>query len=233
MNFVEQNTWNYLSDHITRLDPDRLGWCIDAGVGDGDYYFEWFKGLGYPTLAIEPLPTSEARRILEESGVRFLEVALGAADSIALMHTARNIHALDKGLWGESEDSHSVVVQTWETTLFQAGITRITALKLDIEGSEGAVIRQLPGKPTPGVVSFEFGGVWARSSGRGSWSMTKEAELLRSLRHLHGMDYREGVVISSGDSDRLLPIALERRMDIDALFPLDTNWGNIVVWMEG
>lgn len=232
MNFVEQNTWNHLSDHITRLDPERLGWCVDVGIGEGDYYFEWFAQLGYKTLAIEPLPTEAARQAVESSGATFIEAALGATDGEVQLHTARGIHSTHKGLWGESEEVRTVSAMKWRQVIERVGIDRITALKLDIEGSEGIVIRQLWDCPLPSVLSFEFGGVWARSSGCGQWSVQGVMELLVNLRELWKLEYREGVVISSGDSDRVLPIVLERRMDIEALFTPDCNWGNIVVWQE-
>lgn len=232
MNFVEQNTWNHISDHITRLDPDHLGWCVDAGIGDGDYYFEWFAHLGYKTLAIEPLLTEAARRALKDGNVTFVEAALGSYDGETTLHTARGIHSTQEGLWGQSEATHTVDVHTWRYIVEFIGIERIAALKLDIEGSEGIVIRGLWDCPLPDVLSFEFGGVWQRASRQGQWTVKRETELLLNLRELWRLGYREGVVISSGDSDKVLPITLERRMDIDALFTPDCGWGNIVVWRE-
>lgn len=232
MNFVETNTWQHFHDHIQRLDPDRRGWCIDVGIGDDDYYFEWFFKLGYPTLAIEPLPTDKANRAVEDSHVAFMQAALGAANGETHLHTARGIHSLYDGLWGESVASEVVKIATWKTVLERTGINRITALKLDIEGAESLIIRQLEGNPLPAVLSFEFGGVWTRASGHGPWGMARTAEVMLSLRLLWGLGYREGVVISSGDSDHVQPITLERRMDIDKLFSPDCGWGNIVVWRE-
>lgn len=230
MNFVEQHTWNHLSDHITRLDPDRQGLCVDVGLGDGDYYFEWFAGLGYDTIAIEPLPTEGALRAVEASRASLVQAALGDRVGEAKLFTARNIHSLYDGLWGEAENSHTVPMLTWQNVLETDD--RVTALKLDIEGAENMVIRQLWSRPLPAVLSFEFGGVWQRNTGRGPWSMERVASLLHSLRTLHGLGYRHGVVIASGNTDSILFITLERRMDIDALFSPDCGWGNIVVWRE-
>lgn len=232
MNFVEQNTWQHFSDHIQRLDPDRLGWCVDVGIGDDDYYFEWFFKLGYPTLAIEPLPTDKATRAIEQSKVAFIQTALGNRDGETTLYSAHGIHSLHEGLWGDSEASQRVTVHTWRYITELVGITRIAALKLDIEGSEGIVIRQLWDCPLPDVLSFEFGGVWQRASRQGQWTAQRETQLLLNLRELWRLGYRQGVVISSGDSDKVLPITLERRMDIEALFSPDCGWGNIVVWRE-
>lgn len=234
MNFVEQNTWEHIQTHITRLDPDRRGWCVDAGVGDGDYYFEWFAGLGYKTLAIEPLLTEAARFALANHNILFIEAALADYEGEAQLHTTHSgIHSLKEGLFGDSEGAHTVPVHTWRYVIELIGIEHIAALKLDIEGSEGMIIRQLWDNPLPSVMSFEFGGVWQRASGRGQWSPQSMVELLINLRLLWRLGYREGVVISSGDSDRVMPITLGRRMDIEALFTPDCGWGNIVVWRGG
>ncbi len=229
MNFVEQRTWESIKALIEAIDPQREGWAVDVGIGDGDYYFEWFANLGYKTVAVEPLPTEAARKAVNRAGVAFYEVALDVIGGQTTMYTAGSIHSLYSGLWGSSVHEHTVDTATLDTIL--AGIDRITALKLDIEGAEGMVLRQLDRDKLPAVLSFEFGGVWSRVLATGSWSPERWQELQNNLLLLHKFGYTNAIVVSSGDRDRLQEVALPVA-DVDTLFPLDTNWGNIIVWRE-
>lgn len=227
MNFVEEHTWSNIERLLNELDPEHKGWCIDAGIGDGDYYFEWFSNMGHPTIAIEPLPTFNAREAVTRSGALLMEVALSDKDGSATLYTSNNIRSLVEGLWGEVLSSHPVQTGTLRSIVPDAD--NWAALKLDIEGSEGIVLRQLVPGRLPAVLSFEFGGVWNRLEGIGPWSPARALELWDSLRRLFVLGYTKAIIVSSGDTDKVketdLPI-----IDFDALFTPDTNWGNIIVW---
>lgn len=227
MNFVEQHTWDAIRNMITKFDPDRKGWCIDVGIGDGDYYFEWFARLGYRTLAIEPLPTEQAATACKAAGVELIPVALSDYKSVAQLHTVGSIHSLDAHLWGEPDNQHWVTVSTLAHEAYLHNADRLTALKLDIEGSEGRVLRSLRKSLLPSVLSFEFGGVWQRHTRQGQWSDDHMSELLATLAWLWHLGYKGGRVISSGDSDRIRKVSFYQP-SIDNLFTPDCNWGNIV-----
>lgn len=227
MNFVEQNTWNIIRDSIAIADPDCKGWCIDAGVGESDYYFEWFAALGYKTLAIEPLPTDQARAAGDLAGVDIAEIALSDHKGVAALYTVGTIHSLNGSLWGSAEQQHIVNTITLVDLIITNGIDSFTALKLDIEGAEGRVLRSLRKPILPSVLSFEFGGVWQRYTKQGQWSDDHMTELLATLAWLYHLGYKGGTVISSGDSDRIQEVSFNQP-SIDDLFTPDCNWGNIV-----
>jgi FkbM family methyltransferase len=228
MNFVEHNTWETIKELIQIVDPNREGWAIDVGIGDDDYYFEWFNALGYKTIAVEPLPTERARYALIEHNVRFVEAAIAESVGEATMYTARNIHSLIGGLWGDSDSEIKTVLTTTLKALTE-GIDKVTALKLDIEGAEGVVLQQINTNLLPSVLSFEFGGVWNRETMQGPWSSERQEELFSNLHLLSTLGYKEAFIVSSGDSDKVQVVDLPV-YDADALFAPDTNWGNIVAW---
>lgn len=231
MNFVESHTWTALRRLMTLYDPDRRGWAIDVGTGLGDYYFEWFHNFGYPTLAVDPIPTLEVRTLCQNLGVPLWEGALGADDGEALLTSHGDIHSLYPALWGETHSERNVPVRTLPSLIEQWNITELTVLKLDIEGAEWAVIQTLQGlDPTllPAYLSFEFGGVWARRMGVGPWAKEGFEHLLGSLALLREYGYETGMVIASGDNDTLTPFDFKRQNGYDDLFPLDINWGNII-----
>lgn len=231
MNFVESTTWATLQTYLAAYDPDRTGWAIDVGIGDDDYYFEWLSRLGYQTVAVEPLPTEKALRALEESRVRLVEAALASIDGEATLYTARGIHSLHVGLWGAAEDRHAVRTMAWESLLEECGIDRIAVLKLDIEGGEYGVIRQLRPEVLPAILSFEFGGVWDQHTERGPWSEARVGMLIATFAMLEVLGYRDAVMISSGAQDRIVPTTIAELRDGAWIDP-ECNWGNIVTRLE-
>lgn len=227
MNFVEKHTWNEISKLLNELDPEHKGWCVDAGIGDGDYYFEWFRNMGHPTIAIEPLPTDAAREAVIRSGALFEHAALATFDGEAKLYTSNNLHSLVEGLWGEVLSSKLVRTMTLGSVLLD--VDHLSALKLDVEGAEGMVLRQLDPNKLPAIVCFEFGGMWTKASGTGSWTVERVKELQGNLQLVSSLGYTKAIIISSGDSDRIQKIELPV-VDFDELFTPDTNWGNIIVW---
>lgn len=231
MNFVEQNTWNTIRELITTHDPDHRGWCVDVGIGESDYYFEWFAALGYPTLAIEPLPTEQARNACKAVNVPLLEMALSDIAGASTLYSTGTIHSLEKVLWGAADNHRLVSSIRLSDVIATYRIEHFTALKLDIEGHEGSVLRSLRTPILPTVLSFEFGGVWQKHTKQGQWSDRHMTELLATLAWLYHLGYKSGTVISSGDADRIQQVSFNQP-SIDDMFTPDCNWGNIVTVLE-
>ena len=45
-----------LTDLLPKIDPQRLGKCLDVGVGTFAFYCQKFAELGFEAIAVEPLP---------------------------------------------------------------------------------------------------------------------------------------------------------------------------------
>ena len=224
MNFVEQHTWTLMRSLILELDPHRDGWCIDAGAGVNNFYFQWFCAHGYKTILIEPLPTEHVRRLCSHIEVPLLELALDSWDGTGVLHTQRDgyFHSLHPYLWGETIRETSVLTMRLPTLLEARKICLLTALKLDIEGAEPSILKQLDQNCLPAVLSFEWGGVWRCHEKLGPWSNNAVGLLQAAVARLPELGYRSGLVITDTEELRLVDCT-------DLTFQPDDAWGNIVV----
>jgi FkbM family methyltransferase len=231
VNDVERCTWNCIRGLMLSLDPDRSGWAIDAGVGHFDFYCEWMRQLGYPTLAIEPVIDPDVVEMCSRQGIVLVEAALGDLDGTATLYSAsdRDLRSLDGNLWGGMTPVEAVVSVTLPTLLGQHGIERVTALKLDIEGGEPAALSRLPdlaADQLPLVISFEWGGEWPAKTGRGPWQPAQQRRIKETFQMLDRLGYKRGLVIGSGGTS-ILRLIDEGSMPW--LFEPDDNWGNAVL----
>lgn len=231
MNDVERCTWNCIRGLMLSLDPDRSGWAIDTGLGHFDFYCEWMRQLGYPTLAIEPAIDPDVIEMCSRQGIVLVEAALGGVDGIATLYSApdRDLRSLDGTLWGGMTPVEAVQSLTLPTLLDRYGIERVTALKLDIEGAEPAALSCLPdlaADQLPLVISFEWGGEYPAKTERGPWQPDQQKRVNETFSLLSRLGYGRGLLIGSGDGFILRPIA-----DGHApwYFEPDDNWGNAVL----
>lgn len=230
MNDVEQKTWNCIRGLMLALDPDRSGWAIDAGVGHFDFYCEWMQQLGYPTLAIEPVLSLQAADVCRQYGIPLIEAALSDRDGIATLYSApeRDLRSLET-MWGGMVPTQAVRCLTLQTLIDMHLMERITALKLDIEGGEPAVIATLPDLDTnhlPLVIGFEWGGEWPAKTERGAWSLDQRQRVDASLELLQSLGYQRGLLIGAGNGLFLRPFETGV---IPHHFEPDDNWGNAVL----
>lgn len=228
MHEVERVTWEIVSRLMQDADPQREGWAIDAGLGQGDYYCEWTHNLGYKSLAIEPMPTETAIRACEMSHIPLVSAALGNRDGVAVLYSApeRDLRSLHGEVWGGMQDDGDVEVITLPLLMRQYRIERLTLLKLDIEGAEPDVIEtleELASDELPSIVCFEFGGEGTAEYKRGPWSLEQQRRVNSSFKTLHRLGYRWGVLVGSGD------VFFVRKTDGNSNFLSSDNWGNAIL----
>lgn len=231
MERVEEQTWMALRGTVLHVDPHRVGWCVDAGVGEDNYYFTWFQRLGFESLAIEPVPTASAREQARLSGVDMIESALGAASGMAEMHhfPDRPLHTLNADFIGASDAVTTVPVVTLADVLDLYGIDFVNALKLDIEGAELDVLAQIPALPPerrPLVVAFEFGGVYEAWTERGPWSPERVARLFERLTVLYALGYTAGACFATAQQHVTKPIPFD---DLVTLLEPTMGYGMLVL----
>lgn len=229
MHQVEQLTWNLLRQIMLQTDPGHEGWAIDAGLGHFDYYCEWFKALGYPTVAIEAYPEPQAVAVCESAGIPLVHAALHSSVGKAQLFHApeRDLRSLEGEMWGGMSPMKEVETVTLQSIIDQYAIEKIAALKLDIEGSEPHALSVLPSLPLsalPNVISLEWGGEHPKSTERGLWNNTHQKIMKTTFRMLKKLGYKRGLLIGSGDSLILRPFRYGLPIFKDA-----DNWGNAIL----
>ncbi|MCP4246951.1 MAG: FkbM family methyltransferase [bacterium] len=236
---VEECSQALLAHLLPGVDAPRAGLCIDVGVGTFALYCEMFAKLGFPTVAVEPVPGDTVRRICSRHAIRLLEACLSDSDGTETLYLGTfegaenlNLCSLSPDWWGASSKTRRVRCLSFPTLLSDVAAPSITCLKIDVEGAEFRVIRQLRELPVsllPSVVMFEYGGGGSKGSGRGGWSAEFFQATVDSLGVLHDCGYGFSIMVDSaeGVDERLFDL---RSVEVsgEALFPEDAVYGNII-----
>ena len=233
MNYVEQSTWTLLRNLMVSEDPDRRGWCIDAGAGSFDFYFEWFHAFGYPTLTVEPFPNTAVIGSCQARHIPLEQAALCNRTGVVTLYRSAvlQLNTLTPQQWGLlNSPKEDVMAVSLPHLMNKYSMKAITVLKLDIEGAEWQVIQQLPRLSVlPRVISFEFGGGEEKRFGAFGWSGKALINTLRSINMLARHGYRMLLFAATGSQ----PIAHEVFPSEGAdIFGEDYNWGNIVATLS-
>jgi FkbM family methyltransferase len=240
---VEECCQAILVDALPGFDPKRTGWCIDVGVGDFAFYCQTFAHLGYQSAAIEPLPVAKLRTICAQYRIRLVEAALSEHDGSAPLHLGiyadrpnTNMNTLRPDWWGATASVVQVQVMKLHTLLASLDARVVTCLKMDVEGMEPAIIRQLPDLPTrllPRILQFEYGGGAERGSGQAGWSAPHLAEMLQSLQIVRDCGYKAALVMdgTTGTPPRWLDLQTAA-LDVETVFEPHARYGNIMCFCE-
>lgn len=209
-----------LTTFATILDPNRQGAAIEIGVGTQEYYFVDFVKRGFPTLAVEPMPTDDLVRSCQQFQVPLEAAAISDKDGPVTLYLGEyegdrniNLNSLNPDWWGVAtqgkerldldiaspglSETSSPRVQvpsfTLKSLLQKWAIERVSILKLDTEGSELAIIqglREIAPAQLPDIVQFEYGGGGSRQSQQGGWTMKYFNSAIASLEILKSLGYQ-------------------------------------------
>lgn len=124
------------------------GVFVDVGANVGIYALTMAKVVGQKgrVIAIEPHPVARARLTFNRDAsdlgyVKIVAVAAGPSDGELMIETDReNLGASHIVAAGSSASAIRVPAQTLLRILGDAGVTRIDALKIDVEGFEDRVL---------------------------------------------------------------------------------------------
>jgi len=124
------------------------GAFVDVGANVGIYALTMAKVVGKTgtVIAIEPHPVARARLTFNRDAsdvgyVKLVAVAAGPSDGELLIETDRENLGASHIVTGEASTSAiRVPAQTLQRILDDAGITRVDALKIDVEGFEDRVL---------------------------------------------------------------------------------------------
>ncbi len=210
------------------LDSDRSGVFLEIGCGSFAYSFENIARLGYQCVAVEPLPPPQLLNAAKNANVFLIQGIVSEMTGESVIY---------RGLHGDD-------LSTTEPTWFGAGKTEVpvksftladslngmnpTAIKMDVEGCELSIIKQIPGLSSkPSVVMFEFGGGLTRSHAVGGWSPEYLGRTMECLRILRNDGYLWGVM-----SEYQLPSKMLDLSESDPtpeMFSPNAIYGNIVL----
>lgn len=234
MHPVERNTLDTLYDLLNELDSQKQGWCIDGGAGIQDFFGIYFSEWGWPAVIVEPLPSDALLNSLH-NGVMLEPSALCDVDGNIIIYRGHdgNTHSLDadwEDVTGHPHDKSEIEVQAirYESLLEKYDMERVACLKLDVEGSEWSIIQQFVEDymPLPQIVSIEYGGGFAKSTGMGGWqkhrfaNIEKCIDVLRACGYTHGAHCEDAIHEFTFDEH---PRGVWRE---------DAGYGNLVVWQS-
>lgn len=225
---VEQKTWTLVEYLLKEIDPGCEGWAIDAGVGADDWWFVPLAELGFKTVAIDPMFTEAAVAATYEHQCHARRnTMLGARLDKRMLYTVEdpNLHT---GMFGRCKHTTGVEEKDGITLQYLRDFydfTRLTVLKLDIEGMEPEVIANLPiCTVTPDILIFEFGGFVQRQEETGPWSKINQSAFHFSLQTLQAGGYAPFWAITDVDPH---PFFINAASWSDLIKP-ETGYGNIV-----
>ena len=139
-----------LAKLLPEIDPQRQGVCIDVGVGTFAFYCQIFAELNFTSLAIEPLPVKALKKLAEHPKLTLLPVCLSDQNGEQTLYVGKfagifnsNFSSLSPQWFGASGQARQVQTITLQSLIERQNIEQITCLKLDIEGWEWAVVKQL------------------------------------------------------------------------------------------
>jgi FkbM family methyltransferase len=230
----EQRTEALLGQMLPRVDPSRAGSCIEIGVGTYHWYCDLFAKAGYHSVAIEPVPAGPFIQRLGEGGILFYEGVVGEHDGMVTVYLGKdgdtNLSSVRRDWWAATEHTRTVVSMTLATVIARSGIGHITCLKVDAEGSEARILKQLLGFPPhllPRLIVFEFGAaVWTA----GKWLDQFYVDTMECLRILRACGYDNLRTIDVFSEERFGHLQLD--LDPDIYFGRDSQAGNGIAQLE-
>jgi FkbM family methyltransferase len=231
-----------LAQLLPEVDPQRQGVCIDVGVGTFAFYCQIFAELNFTSLAIEPLPVKALKKLAERPNLTLLPLCLSDQDGEQTLYVGKfagifnsNFSSLSPQWFGASSQARKVKTLTLQNLIGQEKIEQITCLKLDIEGWEWAVIKQLENIEShllPAVVMFEYGGGVNRGQNQKGWAPEFFENTLNILKLLKSLGYGSGILLDFAPDYQEITFDLSQleTFELDKLFPPESVYGNIIIF---
>ena len=241
---VEACCQHLLKDILPSVDPQRKGVCIDVGVGNFAFYCDLFSQLGFSTIAIEPSPSGKLRRICQRNSIQLLECCLSDQNGTQTLHLGRfarlantNFNSLESEWFASSQNTKQVSTINLSQLINLTETVNITCLKLDIEGWESVVIKQLAALPVsqlPKIIMFEYGGGSRRYEGKKGWLPKFLQGTMSCLETLKQCGYGFSIMIDYAPNAKAELFDLQEiPLNPDLIFPTDAVYGNIIAFCGG
>ena len=238
---VEPCCQTLLRKILPYLDLPREGICFDVGVGDFAFYCDLFAQLGFSTVAVEPSPNRKLKRLCHRNSIQLLECCLSDQNGTQALHLGkfaylfnRNFNSLEAEWFASSQETKLVSTIDVIELLRITEAEKVTCLKLDIEGWETVIIKQLkqlPSSQLPKVIMFEYGGGSRRYQGIKGWSPKFLAATMNCLETLQNCGYGLSILIDYAPSATTKIFDLHSSvLDPEEIFLPNAVYGNIIAF---
>ncbi|NEQ67701.1 MAG: FkbM family methyltransferase [Symploca sp. SIO2D2] len=228
-----------LSQILPEVDKKCLGLTIEVGVGTFAFYFKLFEQLGFQAIAVEPLPTEQVRQLCSSGNISLIESCISDIDGLVDFYLGSyegqrslNLNSMRPDWWGSSSTAIQVPSMSLHSLLSTLETKQLTCLKIDVEGMEFSIIKQLPSLPEnllPQVLMFEYGGGSTRKRGQGGWSQEILDETMKSLDIICNLGYRQAIIVDSAANGKEQVIDLKAiSLEPTVVFPPQSVYGNII-----
>jgi FkbM family methyltransferase len=229
---------------LPEVDPQKSGYCVDVGVGTFAFYCELFAKLGFPTIAVEPSPIKKLQKLCDRQGIQLVEACLSDKNGTQTLYMGnfasfanQNFNSLEAEWFGSSPNTKEVQTLDLMTFLDDQKIDHLTCLKLDIEGWEPVVMKQLSALPVmklPKITMFEYGGGSPRNQGGKGWSKSFLDGTLTCLETLKNCGYGFSIMVDYAHDAEVKIFDLQTHpLTPDELFLENALYGNIISFRGG
>lgn len=238
----ESETQSILASLLPIADSRASGLCVEAGAGTGNWYWQLFRQLGYPTCVIDAYPTHTLLTATEDYQIPLHAAALSDTNGIQTLYLGRdddpNLCGLEPTAWGATEHTTQVSAITYAGLMRQYQPEAVTCLKLDIEGAEYRVINSLQSVERvylPRVLCFEYGGGGARQECVHAWTALGLMKLDSIIDTLNALSYTQLLAIDSAQPNALVCLEADTiaRQAVNVLFSDVAEWGNCIAVQNG
>jgi FkbM family methyltransferase len=230
-----------LKELLPNIDPNREGVCLDVGVGSFAFYCNLFSKLGFSSVAVEPSPNWKLRRICQRRSIQLLEYCLSDRNGTQTLYLGRfaslangNFNSLESEWFASSKKTKIVSTINLLELLRITATSKITCLKLDIEGWEIVVMEQLKALSSsqlPQVIMFEYGGGCRRYQGKKGWSPKFLTGTMKCLETLQKCGYGFSILIDYAPDATTKTFNLQSQdLDPDQIFLNNAVYGNIITF---
>ena len=223
----EECTQAVVAELLPNLDSDRQGVCLDVGVGTFSFYCQTFAELGFTTVVVEPMPVPEVHELCQAHNIKLIEACLSDHDGTQTLYLGTwdgkldaNFNTLKSSWFGASQQTKEVTAFSLNGFLNYVNPSKVTCLKLDVEGYEAVIINQfgqIPEILLPDIVVFEY------SSGSPEFSDAA----ITCLKVLQSLDYRTAIIVDASSRERFIDLKYPS-VELDHIFSLGLGWGNII-----
>lgn len=236
---VEDCCQALLSEVLPELGRAKTDYAIEIGCGTFAFYCELFDRLGFPSVAVEPLPTNNLRNLCKHRNILLVEACIAENDGTIDLYVGSylgkenlNLSSTRPDWWGAASMPKSVPSMALKSLINKFSIDEISCLKVDIEGAEYSVLSQLSSlnlRVAPKVIMFEYGGGGTFESQQGGWAEDFLQDTISVINLLKGLGYKQLIQIDSeqGSYEKIFDL---RTIDVSAntLFSFGNIYGNMI-----
>lgn len=236
---VESCCQAILAEILPSLSTNRLDYAIEIGCGTFAFYCELFDKLGLKTIAVEPLPVNNLRKLCFSRDFPLVEACITECDGLIDLYIGNylgeqnlNLNSTNPKWWGVTSTVKKVESMTLKTLINKFSLDQIICLKIDIEGAEFSVINQLSSLSEtliPKVIMFEYGGGGTYGSREGGWAEEFLKDTLNIIALLPQLGYTMAIKIDSEEEafEKIIDLKNEI-LDADNIFEPRNIYGNII-----